>query len=923
MCCVVLSNGQKIRVNRALFRNVPGAPLSEDETRFLVIKAASSATAGHWEEATRVYGLATLNGTGTHAVEAMYQLAVLQESTCGALIKEACPLERDLSSALTLFGHAARLGHPGGQLAMAVAMSSGALVLGSTEEVQILQGYIHNARNASFEDVAVLHEYFASLSHEPLALMALGWRHLHGHGVPVSCDAALEYYEVAADISITAIARAGVAKPNDRSKLTGEFGELLSRAQVDRAAGRYLQLVGTVARSGMNFAALKIDSLLRRVRLVRQPPEQSLDELGFQSKSSEESVRLAEGMGTTAPRDDLRPARGNRYDDHFWGIGGSPERGSDVIRYYRHAADRGDTQAEVTLGHFHYFGTHSVKQDLSEAAHLFERAANKGDTSAASWLGHMLARGLGVEKDEGTALKWLRIGVEAGEATALNALGLLELAGVEAKRRGEVLDDISEYVQDIQLKVQSQVEVAKVFSEASDHVSSDHVGMRAGAEVPLTANPRSLHLYTEIALTNDLDKASRHFRLASERGSADALYNLGMVQLGWDGREATEGGILDQFLENAADPSNDRESSDGSKRETSSPRRNSSSKDVQKALQCFRLAAQKGHLRAYHIVGKIYARGIDVSRSCDVAVGAFKLVAERGPWIVGLAEAHASFRAGDTTAARLTYARLAHAGYEVAQSNAAWLIGLLTVLSRGALIHQSPSKLERRRSYACGGLGLGACERRALALYRRAAKQGSADASLRIGDLYYYNRGLIIHQATHAEHFFHEPVHQINNGTQDLNYAPIHGLQRAVAYYQAAHDLRSARATFALAWCYHRGIGVEKPDFNLAKRHYELAIGTGTDALWPARLGLLLLQVEWSLSLWRSRFPLLCRFCHGLLVSSCQIQHTLRSCAGASLARDLVTTLLAHDIVGAICILSALIMLALARHRVLVNSAVE
>lgn len=41
---------------------------------------------------------------------------------------------------------------------------------------------------------SLLHLYFAALGNDPLALMALGWRHSVGDGVPRSCEAAVGYY---------------------------------------------------------------------------------------------------------------------------------------------------------------------------------------------------------------------------------------------------------------------------------------------------------------------------------------------------------------------------------------------------------------------------------------------------------------------------------------------------------------------------------------------------------------------------------------------------------------------------------------------------------------------------------------------------------------------------------------------------------
>ena len=121
------------------------------------------------------------------------------------------------------------------------------------------------------------------------------------------------------------------------------------------------------------------------------------------------------------------------------------------------------------------------------------------------------------------------------------------------------------------------------------------------------------------------DAAAGYFRRASEKGFMDALYHLGLYQLGWDGRPEAELALVDGFARRLA------------------RQERRSRKDAQKALQFFSLAAQNGHVRALHKVGRLYARALGVRRSCDVAANAYKTVAERGPWVAQLAEAHAVY----------------------------------------------------------------------------------------------------------------------------------------------------------------------------------------------------------------------------------------------------------------------------------------
>ena len=63
-----------------------------------------------------------------------------------------------------------------------------------------------------------------------------------------------------------------------------------------------------------------------------------------------------------------------------------------------------------------------------------------------------------------------------------------------------------------------------------------------------------------------------------------------------------------------------------------------------------------------------------MDRSCPTAVELYKNVAERGKWGDKLMEAHTDYRRGRTDEALVKYLLLAELGYEVAQSNAAFIM---------------------------------------------------------------------------------------------------------------------------------------------------------------------------------------------------------------------------------------------------------
>ena len=80
-----------------------------------------------------------------------------------------------------MYKQAADLGHPSSQEAVGLMMLSG-----TGTQVDVPRG--------------ILHLYFASAANSTMAQMALGYRHAFGLGVPKSCQAAVLYYAVPAQV---------------------------------------------------------------------------------------------------------------------------------------------------------------------------------------------------------------------------------------------------------------------------------------------------------------------------------------------------------------------------------------------------------------------------------------------------------------------------------------------------------------------------------------------------------------------------------------------------------------------------------------------------------------------------------------------------------------------------------------------------
>merc|ERR1711970_820098 len=209
-------------------------------------------------------------------------------------------------------------------------------------------------------------------------------------------------------------------------------------------------------------------------------------------------------------------------------------------------------------------------------------------------------------------------------------------------------------------------------------------------------------------------------------------------------------------------------------------------KDFKMAIKYFNLASQAGHVLAFHNLADMHATGTGMLRSCPTAVELYKNVAERGKWGELMMEAHADYRRGRYDEALLKYLLLAELGYEVAQSNAAYI-------------------LDRKETELYNAEEMW---KRALVYWSRAAAQGYSAARVRLGDYYYYGWGTGIDYEQAASH-----------------------------YRIASEQQNNAQAMFNLGYMHELGLGMKR-DIHLAKRFYDMAAETSVDAKVPVALAL-------------------------------------------------------------------------------------
>ncbi|KAK3008901.1 hypothetical protein RJ639_014934 [Escallonia herrerae] len=217
---------------------------------------------------------------------------------------------------------------------------------------------------------------------------------------------------------------------------------------------------------------------------------------------------------------------------------------------------------------------------------------------------------------------------------------------------------------------------------------------------------------------------------------------------------------------------------------------------ISQAKVYFEKAAENEEPGGYYNLGVLYLKGLGVKRD---ATALYKLVAERGPWSSLSRWALESYLKGDVGKAFLLYSRMAELGYEVAQSNAAWIL----------------DKYEER-SMCMGESGFCTDSERhncAHTLWWQASEQGNEHAALLIGDAYYYGRGT------------------------ERDY------DRAAKAYMHAKSQSNAQAMFNLGYMHEHGQGLPL-DLHLAKRYYDQALEIDPAAKLPVTLALASLWVR-------------------------------------------------------------------------------
>uniref|UniRef100_A0A8C2Q3T9 SEL1L adaptor subunit of ERAD E3 ubiquitin ligase n=1 Tax=Cyprinus carpio TaxID=7962 RepID=A0A8C2Q3T9_CYPCA len=529
-----------------------------------------------------------------------------------------------------------------------------------------------------------------------------------------------------------------------------------------------------------------------------------------------------------------------QYQDTIKMINSTNRRSQKKELYDRllKVAEMGHAKAMEKVAYAMLFGDY-LPQSIPQAKEIFEKLALEGSPKAQTALGFLYAAGLGVNSSQAKALVYYTFGALGGNLVAQMVLGYRYWGGVGVPQSCESALTyyrlVANYVaSDVSLTGGSAVQRIRLLDEVENPGSSSgmleedliqyYQFLAEKGDVPAQVGLGQLHLHGGRGVEQNHQRAYEYFNQAANAGNTHAMAFLGKMysegseyvpqnndtalhyfkkaklfifkwKSGWPEwpwyglpnydlalkyfQKAAEQGWVDGQLQLGTMYYN----GIGVKR------------DYKQALKFFNLASQAGHILAFYNLAQMHATGTGVMRSCHTAVELFKNVCERGRWSERLMAAYGSFKEGDMDSALVQYLLLAEQGYEVAQSNVAFILD-----QKGSQI------FNENETYP-----------RALLHWTRAASQGYTVARIKLGDYHFYGYGT------------------------DVDY------ETAVIHYRLASEQQhSAQAMFNLGYMHEKGLGI-KQDIHLAKRFYDMAAEASPDAQVPVFLALCKLGFVYAL----------------------------------------------------------------------------
>lgn len=536
----------------------------------------------------------------------------------------------------------------------------------------------------------------------------------------------------------------------------------------------------------------------------------------------------------TCPRDmneafyrysELAALSGNSSAHHMLGfmyatgIGAATQRDpAKALLHHTFAARAGHTRSEMTLAYRYHSGV-GAAINCEQSVQYYKRVADK----AIEWYR------TGPPGGRRWTSRWFRLADDNGGVYGEGAS--VASAGHNAKHRGGGLEgsveDMIEYLDMMSEKgeFKAALQLGQVYYEGQRGVEQNFALARKyflsvarqywgkdGTVLDIKNNPmvekyaaRAAGLIGRLYLRGegvktDYDKAVQWYRRGITAGDSGSQFGLGLMYL--------HGLGVSKDVSKASDLLGEAAMQNQPLAQVQLAHLyldQGETEDVIIAHRYFELASRNGNIEAQYYLGEMANFGTVEKRSCATAVSFYKSVVEKAASFVStLNDASEAYENGDRELALVEFMMAAEQGYEVGQVNAAYLLdrqkAMIKLPTIPANNHQKWTLLDN--------------DALALLYWTRSAKQNNIDSLVKMGD--YYLDGI--------------------GTSQDW--------EKAATCYSAAADFsQSAQALYNLGWMHENGIGLTQ-DFHLAKRNYDQALLTNTEAYFPVKLSLFKLRLR-------------------------------------------------------------------------------
>ncbi|KAI9316211.1 hypothetical protein BX666DRAFT_1859377, partial [Dichotomocladium elegans] len=534
---------------------------------------------------------------------------------------------------------------------------------------------------------------------------------------------------------------------------------------------------------------------------------------------------------------------------------GHPRNYSAAFDYYRELAATGNATAQQMVGFVYATGIgHVVERDQAQALLYHTFAAHGGDTAAELTLGYRHLLGIGTEQKcqdavyyyqrvAEKAIEYFLSGPPGGHTQPPAKVRLSdEVGGVygygasvmtdrrhrpfaASSERSVSIDEVLQYwryMAQTKGDFEAQLMLGQIYYQGTRSIPQDYreahfffkqvidkltsvkrsdtaINSKRGRAIGQAAGYLGKMYWRGEGVEADPEIAYQWFYIGAELGDSICQNGLGMMYL--------DGVVVPKNREKAIEYFKLSASQDNPEAQVNLAMEYVKQEStLTHAIRYFTLAAEVKHPLAQWYLANLHQAGIGVPKSCQMAVSFYKSIAERCDWLHPVVEtAYTAYMNGKKEDALLYYMIAAEHGYEIAQSNVAYMLDTDTQLLKLQHIFET-TKVEDRDHDA---------EEYALIYWSRSANQNNVDSRVKMGD--YYFRGI---------------------GT-DVDY------EKAAACYRIAAEVElSPMAMWNLGWMYENGLGVPK-DFHLAKRWYDNAVSTNPDAYLPVKLSLLKLYFRY------------------------------------------------------------------------------